>query len=75
MKERPILRTIKAVPWIPYYTASGDPENPRAVVVAPCHGWIQVHINTGNNTFKLTHEKCINIKCIVQFQTPKTKVI
>lgn len=57
MKERPILRTIKAVPWIPYYTASGDPENPRAVVVAPCHGWIQVHINTGNNTFKLTHNQ------------------
>lgn len=57
MKERPILRTIKAVPWIPYYTVAGDSENPRNVVVAPCHGWIQVHINTEVNTFKLTHNQ------------------
>ena len=57
MKERPFLRTILVNPWIPYYTVSGDARNPRKVVVAPCHGWVQVHIDTIEKSFIMTHDQ------------------
>ncbi len=52
MREVPMLRTILIDPWIPFYTTSKDPKNPRSVVVAPCHGWVHIHIDTVHGTFK-----------------------
>jgi thymidylate synthase len=57
MKEFAMLRTILIDPWIPYFTVAGDPDNPRSVVVAPCHGWIHIHINTDTKSFKLEHKQ------------------
>ncbi len=57
MLEVPMLRTILIDPWIPFYTVSNDPKNPRSVVVAPCHGWVHIHIDTVNKTFKLEHKQ------------------
>jgi thymidylate synthase len=55
MKEMPMLRTIAVSPWIPYFTVVGDPQFPRKVTVAPCHGWMFIKTNTRKKTFSLTH--------------------
>lgn len=47
VKERPWLRTHKATPWIPYYCLQHSGLQ-RKVVVAPCHGDIQITILEGN---------------------------
>ena len=41
IKDRPWARTHFVSPWIPPLVIS----RPRQVVVAPCHGWVQVMIN------------------------------
>lgn len=58
MIKRPMIRTNVVTPWIPFYCAGGDKNNnPRKVVVAPCHGWVQPHIDTEAKSFVLTHEQ------------------
>lgn len=57
MKDFSMLRTILIDPWIPFFTVAGDPHNPRSVVVAPCHGWVHIHINTDTKSFKLEHKQ------------------
>ncbi|OGG39552.1 thymidylate synthase [Candidatus Jorgensenbacteria bacterium GWC1_48_12] len=46
IKERPSLRTHRVTPWIPYYCLQHD-DLQRKVVVAPCHGDVQVTILDG----------------------------
>lgn len=41
IKEKPWARTHFISPWIPWLTIS----KPRQVVVAPCHGWVQIMIS------------------------------
>jgi len=47
IKERPWLRTHRVTPWIPYYCLQHDGLQ-RKVVVAPCHGDVQITILEGN---------------------------
>lgn len=57
IEKMPHLRTHRIDPWIPYYTCAGNPDFPRKVVVAPCHGWINVHISREDRTFELEHQQ------------------
>ncbi len=57
IKERPFLRTHEITPWIPFYTASLNPEFPRRVVVAPCHGWIHLHVDEDDKTLAIEHRQ------------------
>ena len=41
IKEKPWARTHFISPWIPWLVIG----KPRQVVVAPCHGWVQVMVN------------------------------
>jgi thymidylate synthase len=41
IKEKPWARTHFISPWVPWLTIG----KPRKVVVAPCHGWVQIMIN------------------------------
>lgn len=43
IKELPHLRTHFISPWIPQYIGRGKGKQQK-VVVAPCHGWIQIRI-------------------------------
>lgn len=47
IRERPWLRTHRVTPWVPRYCLQHD-DLQRKVVVAPCHGDIQVTILEGN---------------------------
>ncbi len=55
IRKSPFIRTHKIDPWIPYYTASGNKEFPRRVVVAPCHGWIRVFVDEEKKTIDILH--------------------
>lgn len=57
IKTMPYLRTHVIDPWIPYYTCARNPDFPRQVVVAPCHGWIHVHIYEEDGTFEIEHKQ------------------
>ncbi len=46
IKDRPEVITHKITTWLPHYCI-GTKENPRKVVVAPCHGDIEITIEDG----------------------------
>ncbi len=52
IKDYPSVRTHVISPWIPQY-ALGNKEQQRKVVVAPCHGWIQITIIDGKLTLRM----------------------
>lgn len=54
IQELPHLRTHIVTPWAPQYLGRGKGKIQRVVVV-PCHGWFQVHINTYTNELSLFH--------------------
>jgi thymidylate synthase len=54
IKELPHLRTHFVSPWIPQYIGRGKGKQQK-VVVAPCHGWIHVHIDTKKKKLSLHH--------------------
>jgi thymidylate synthase len=54
IKELPHLRTHYLTPWIPQYIGRGKGKTQK-VVVAPCHGWVHVSINTYTRNLILTH--------------------
>jgi len=56
MNELPILRTHFVSPWIPQYIGRGKGKKQK-VVVAPCHGWFHVFINTETNELSLHHQQ------------------
>jgi len=52
IEELPHLRTHFVSPWIPQYIGRGKHKQQK-VVVAPCHGWFHVHINTRTKELSL----------------------
>ncbi|MFH1013982.1 MAG: thymidylate synthase [Thermoplasmatota archaeon] len=52
IRWRPSLRTHVVSPWIPQYCLQHDGRQ-RKVVVAPCHGWIQVTIIDDKLTLRM----------------------
>ena len=56
ISELPHLRTLEVSPWIPQYIPRGKSRQQK-VVVAPCHGWFHVHINTRTRDMKLVHRQ------------------
>lgn len=54
IKELPHLRTHFVSPWIPQYIGRGKGKTQK-VVVAPCHGWFHIIINTGTKELTLHH--------------------
>lgn len=56
IKERPRLRTHVITPWVPQFVfrASGYSQK---VVVVPCHGWVNIRVNTQKNSFVLIHQQ------------------
>lgn len=54
INELPHLRTHFVSPWIPQYIGRGKGKRQR-VVVAPCHGWIHVLVNTHTQELTLHH--------------------
>lgn len=50
MKDFPSLRSHKITSWIPYYCVGKN----RKVVVAPCHGEIQITVIDGKLTLRMT---------------------
>ena len=52
--ELPHLRTHFVSPWIPSYIGRGKGKQQK-VVVAPCHGWFHVIVNTYTNELSLHH--------------------
>lgn len=52
MKEKPAVRTHVISPWVPQYTLSHS-QHERKVVVAPCHGWIQITIIDDKLTLRM----------------------
>lgn len=54
INNRPNSRTHLISPWIPQYVVPGE-KNDRKVVVAPCHGWIHVHVFPEKETFRIVH--------------------
>ncbi len=52
IKEYPSIRTHVVSPWIPQY-ALGHKDLQRQVVVAPCHGWIQITVINGKLTLRM----------------------
>jgi len=57
IKKSPFIRTHRIDPWIPYFTASWNPDFPRKVVVAPCHGWIKVFVDEETKTLSIHHNQ------------------
>ncbi len=57
IRERPWLRTHRVTPWVPQYCLQHD-DLQRKVVVAPCHGDIQVTILEGNMFFRMDQRSC-----------------
>jgi len=47
------LRTLEVSPWIPFYTLGKK----RKVVVAPCHGWIHVHLFPNEEEIVIEHRQ------------------
>lgn len=56
INEMPHLRTLEVSPWIPQYIPRGQ-GRVQKVVVAPCHGWFRVHINTRTRRMSLVHRQ------------------
>lgn len=57
IKERPWLRTHKITAWIPYYALQHSGLQ-RKVVVAPCHGDVQVSILDGMLYLQMDQRSC-----------------
>lgn len=55
IREFPNIRTHYLMPLIPYMTCSGNKDFPRQVVVAPCHGSIQLDLEEESETLTLIH--------------------
>lgn len=55
IKNKPYLRTHFISPWIPPFIISGDKDFPRKVVVAPCHGWIHIHVFPETKELSIMH--------------------
>lgn len=55
LKESPNVRTNYLMPLIPYMTCTGNEEFPRKVVVAPCHGNVQIDADSETKTMHLIH--------------------
>lgn len=53
INEEPQLRTHFVSPWIPQYTGRGKGKQQK-VVVAPCHGWVNIRIIEGKLTLHMT---------------------
>lgn len=56
IEELPHLRTLEVSPWIPQHIPRGKGRQQK-VVVAPCHGWFHVHINTRTREMTLVHRQ------------------
>lgn len=54
LRELPHLRTHFVSPWIPQYVGRGEGKHQR-VVVAPCHGWFHVFVNSERSELSLHH--------------------
>ena len=52
IKEEPQLRTHFITPWIPQYVGRGKGKK-QEVVVAPCHGWVNIIILNGKMTLHM----------------------
>lgn len=57
IRERPFLRTHVITTWIPYYTLQHS-DLQRKVVVAPCHGNLQVTVAEGWLTLRMQQRSC-----------------
>ena len=56
IEEHPHLRTLEVSPWVPQYIPRGRGRIQK-VVVAPCHGWFRININTEKRTMTLVHRQ------------------
>ncbi|OGM78817.1 hypothetical protein A2382_05360 [Candidatus Woesebacteria bacterium RIFOXYB1_FULL_38_16] len=56
IKERPRLRTHVITPWIPQFVFRITGHEQKVVVV-PCHGWVNVRINTETGGLTLIHHQ------------------
>lgn len=56
IEELPHLRTLEVSPWVPQYIPRGK-GRVQKVVVAPCHGWFRIHINTRTRQMSLVHRQ------------------
>lgn len=54
IKDAPYSRTHRITNWIPQYIVPGENNN-RKVVVAPCHGDIQIFINPEKGKMDISH--------------------
>ena len=54
IRELPHLRTHFVSPWIPQYIGRGKGKQQK-VVVAPCHGWFHVFVDTITGKLSLHH--------------------
>lgn len=57
IRKMPFIRTHRVEPWIPYFNASMNEEFPRRTVVAPCHGWIRVFVDSEEKTISILHKQ------------------
>ncbi len=55
IKEFPNIRTHYINPLQPYRTCTGNPDFKRDVVVAPCHGFVQVDADGDAKKLSVTH--------------------
>ncbi len=55
IREFPNIRTHYIAPLIPYMTCTGNKDFPRQVVVAPCHGSVQLDIDEESRELTLIH--------------------
>lgn len=56
IKEKPHLRTHLITPWIPQFVFRAEGYEQKVVVV-PCHGWVNIRINTRTRKFTLIHHQ------------------
>lgn len=56
IKEKPHLRTHEITPWVPQFVFRAQGYEQKVVVV-PCHGWVNVRINTRTGGFTLIHRQ------------------
>ena len=57
IKERPFLKTHFITPWIPQYTIRIK-NRTQKVVVAPCHGWINIRILNNKLNLHMFQRSC-----------------
>ncbi len=64
MREWPYLLRHYVSPWIPYYTYRAQEGMLPKVVVAPCHGWFNIHLSPTRRELSLHHmQRSADVLC------------